>query len=89
MPDDTPCMVEYDTAQAILTAALNRLLHDRVETVTPPPACARVSAEELQARSPRPEAGISALDRHSLRLWELHQSGPVVLPAPVHCAPGS
>ncbi|MFT8367263.1 MAG: molybdopterin molybdotransferase MoeA [Acetobacter papayae] len=89
MPDDTPCMVEYDTAQAILTAALNRLLHDRVETVTPLQACGRVLAEDVQARSPRPEVDISAMDGYAFRLGEMQQVGAAGLPVRGYIAAGT
>jgi molybdopterin molybdotransferase len=89
MPDDTPCLVDYDTAQALLTSALQTLLHDRVDALPPLQACGRVLAEDVQARSPRPEVDISAMDGYAFRAGEMQQAGAAGLPVRGYVAAGT
>lgn len=89
MPDDTPCLVDYDTAQALLTSALQTLLHDRVDALPPLQACGRVLAEDVQARSPRPEVDISAMDGYAFRAGEMQQAGGAGLPVRGYVAAGT
>lgn len=89
MPDDTPCMVAYDTAQALLTATLHDLLPERVENLAALQACGHVLAEGVQARTPRPDADISAMDGYAFRVGEMEKAGALGLPVQGYVAAGT
>ncbi|MFT8417632.1 MAG: molybdopterin molybdotransferase MoeA [Acetobacter sp.] len=60
-----PSMVDYDCAQAILSALAETLHVPEIEYIQPSQAAGRILARDLHAVTPRPEADISAMDGYA------------------------
>ncbi|WP_338421307.1 molybdopterin molybdotransferase MoeA [Acetobacter conturbans] len=73
-------MVDYDTAQALLSAALRELPSVEAEHIPLALSCGRILAEDVRAVACRPETDISAMDGYAFRCADMDLSGQKGLP---------
>ncbi|MCH4092339.1 molybdopterin molybdotransferase MoeA [Acetobacter sp.] len=83
-----PSMVDYDTAQALLAAALHDLTPVRGERIPVSEAAGRVLAQDVYAVTARPEADISAMDGYAFHSEEMQKAGQAGLPVVGYVAAG-
>ncbi len=70
-----PAMVDYDQAQALLAQLAKSLPAPQTEFIPLSQARGRILAQNLKARTPRPEADISAMDGYALCCADIPDTG--------------
>ena len=74
-PIPVPAMVDYDEAQAILSALADALDGPQIDTIPLAQANGRILAENVSATTPRPEADISAMDGYAFCCADIPTNG--------------